>query len=114
MAAIRAKPDTVQKIIKAGVCLHNYLKQTDNAEYVPKGFVDCEDCSGNIVPRNWRSIIADDGSALYDLNRVGSNNYTNDAKEIREQFKIYFNSPSSSVPWQLKHVTCRSCGETIW
>ena len=34
---IRAYPETVEKIIMACVCLHNYLKQKDNACYVPGG-----------------------------------------------------------------------------
>ena len=45
------------------------------------------------------------------MNRVGSNNYNKDAKETRNQFKLYFNSPSGSLPWQAKHV--QSSGEKL-
>ena len=48
---IRANPETVEKIIKACVCLHNYLKLTYSSHYVPDGFVDSEDNTGNCVPR---------------------------------------------------------------
>ena len=108
---IRAKVETAERVTKACICLHNYLKQTENACYVPAGFVDTEDDSGTIVPGSWRSEVADDVSALQTVNRVGSNNYRKDAKETRNQFKLYFNSPSGSLPWQAKHV--QSCGEKL-
>ena len=108
---IRAYPETVEKIIKACVCLHNYLKQTDNACYVPSGFIDAEDSTGNVIPGGWRSVVADDQSAMQNIQRAGSNNYSKDAKAIRESFKDFFNSSGGSVPWQYKHV--RSCGETM-
>ena len=50
---IRAGVDTVEKIIKAAVCLHNYLWQTDTANYTPAGFVDSENGDGAIIPGNW-------------------------------------------------------------
>ena len=36
----RAFPDTVEKIVMACVCLHNYLMRTGSAGYLPTGFVD--------------------------------------------------------------------------
>ena len=45
----------------ACVCLHNYLRQTDNAHYIPMRFVDCEDSSGNTKPGEWRVIVENDG-----------------------------------------------------
>ena len=47
---IRASISTVEGIIKACTCLHNYLMQTENAGYVPSGFVDTEDEAGCIIP----------------------------------------------------------------
>ena len=102
---IRASISTVENITKACVCFHDYLKQTDNAFYVPNGFIDAEDNSGNIIPGNWRSIVDRDQSALQPIRRTGSNNCRTEAKLVRETFKDYFNSTRGSVPWQLKHVT---------
>ncbi len=51
---IRALPKVVDNITKAFTCLHNYLRLTDNPQYLPSGFVDSEDSSGNIVPGDWR------------------------------------------------------------
>ena len=54
---IKANPPLVDMIVKARLCLHNYLRLTDNAQYVPSGFVDSEDSSGEIIPGDWRSLV---------------------------------------------------------
>lgn len=63
--AIRADVALVEKIVQATICLHNYLRLTENANYTPAGFVDCEDSSGNIIPGDWRSEVSgDEGVSL--------------------------------------------------
>ena len=47
---IKANVDSVDKLTKATVCLHNYLRLTENATYTPAGFIDSEDSTGNILP----------------------------------------------------------------
>ena len=106
---IRAGVDTVEKIIKAVVCLHNYLRQTDTVNYIPAGFVDSENGDGDIIPGNWRNTVQNEGSSLMSLNHSRSNRSKFDATKIRDDFKSYFNSPQGAVAWQYKHV--RSCGE---
>ena len=56
---IKADPQYVEMITKAAVCLHNYLRLT---HYIPDGFVDSEDDSGNVHPGDWRAIITGDTS----------------------------------------------------
>eukprot|EP00795_Rhopilema_esculentum_P015921 gene15921-7255_t len=85
--------------------------RTDNAFYVPAGFVDAEDETGEIIPSSWRCKTSDETSALKNIGRAGSNNYKADAKAMRENFMTYFNSVSGSVSWQVKHVT--STGATL-
>lgn len=41
---------------------------------------------------------------LLPLKRAGSNNYSRSAKEIRDDFRDYFNSKEGSVPWQWETV----------
>ena len=107
--AIKANVDLVDKIAKACVCLHNYLQLTDNARYIPAGFVDSEDSSGNIIPGNWRNATeADEG--LRNLQRISSNRYTYEAGSSRSDFKDYLNN-EGLVPWQWDHV--RSCGQKL-
>ena len=55
---IRASLQNVDKYVLATLCLHNYLRPTDNAGYCPAGFVDCEDSTGRIKQGEWRSICS--------------------------------------------------------
>ena len=106
---IRADATTVDHIVQATVCLHNYLALTQNAHYIPKGFVDSEDGTGNLVSGEWRQIIHSDENSFQRLGRVGSNTYSFNAKSVRENFCEYFNSKEGSLPWQLNYV--RYCGK---
>lgn len=102
---IRAAPETVDGIIKACLCLHNYLRLTENAQYIPTGFVDSEDGSGNINPGDWRSIVQNEEGAFRPTCTGRSfNRSAHHAKQIRENFKGYFNSKVGSLPWQKPHV----------
>ena len=106
---IKAKVTTVDAIVKATLCLHNYLCLTDNARYIPSGFVDCDSSSG-MQEGEWRQIIREGGnSGLKNLTRISSPNYNFDAKETRDRFCQYVNSDSGGLPWQLDHI--RSCGQ---
>jgi len=98
---IRASVDTVEAITKARVCLHNYLKQTDNAGYTPDGFVDSECCNTGSMEGSWGSVVGNQQCAV---TSIGSNNFTQEAKDIREKLLAYFNSTERSIPWQLGHV----------
>ena len=52
---IKATVATVEDIIKATICLHNYLQLTDNASCTPRGFVDRESSDVEVVLRDCRS-----------------------------------------------------------
>ena len=47
---IKASIELTENITRAAVCLHNYIRLTDNASYIPTGFVDSEDHCGDIIP----------------------------------------------------------------
>ncbi|XP_071957894.1 uncharacterized protein [Antedon mediterranea] len=53
---IRANIETVDQITKAVICLHNYLMQTDNAHYIPSGFVDSWS-NAEFKEEEWRSVV---------------------------------------------------------
>ena len=103
---IRAAPETVDGIVKACLCLHNYLWLTKNAQYIPTGFVDSEDSSGNINPGDWRNNMVQDEEGAFKCTHTGQtfNRSSNKAKDIRDNFKNYFNSKNGSLPWQKSHV----------
>ena len=101
---IKANIDLVENIVKATLCLHNYLRLTENASYPPQGFVDSEDSSGNIIPGDQRNA-SDLG--LKNLRNLSGNRYTNESADARINLMEYFNN-EGFVPWQLDYV--RRCG----
>ena len=108
---IRGGLELVTNIVKATLCLHNYLRLTDNSFYTPQGFVDVENNSGQIIPGDWHKIAQDVNGALDTLPRMGSNRCQNAAAAVRNDYCSYFNSPEGQVPWQLEHV--RSSGPVL-
>lgn len=95
---------TVENVVlatKAVVALHNYL-MADHKFYFPPLFADSSR-GGKFRPGDWRKEVSSlDG--LADIPRIGSNNYTNDAKDVRENFCNYFSSAAGAVPWQFQAV----------
>ncbi|XP_065067590.1 putative nuclease HARBI1 [Rhopilema esculentum] len=100
---IRASRENVVRYVLAAVCLHNYLRQTENAVYCPNGFVDSEDSSGQILPGEWRRL-ASDGMGLQNIQRVRGSRHTANATAIRNALKQYLCSEAGSVPWQLAYI----------
>ncbi|XP_028516516.1 uncharacterized protein LOC114575585 [Exaiptasia diaphana] len=103
---IKANVDLVELIVQSTVCLHNYLRLTENASYTPEGFIDCESSNGEVDPGDWRKEAVDDGGMRV-LNRICGNRYGFEARCVRDDFKEYFNA-EGQVPWQLEYV--RNCG----
>ena len=98
---IKAKIETVDAVVKATCVLHNYLRRRDGTSsdrrYIGDGDVDFED-SGHLTRGAWRHEGND--SCFRNIGRLGSNNSTRRASELRERYAAYFVSPEGSVPWQ--------------
>ena len=95
---IIAKVEVVTSITKAVTALHNYLMSGrqlgECEEYCPAGYAEGE----------WRNNDTEtDG--LVPLSNAGSNNYSRDAKQVRDDLRDYFVSPEGSVEWQWDAVT---------
>ena len=99
---------TSESIIKVAICLHNYQQITANATYIPQGFFDSKDSTGDMQPGEWRSIVAASQSSLSSISRQGRNRYGFEASDIRLKLQSYCNTLKGSVPWLLTYV--RSCG----
>ena len=80
------------------------LRLTKNAGYVPPGFIDSEEFSGNFIPGTWQSITQNNQKGMVQCRRISGNRYSNDAAITRDTVKDYFNSLCEEVPWQLHHV----------
>ena len=107
---IRADVATVEKIVLACVCLHNYLRLPENACYSPNGFIDSEDNNGAIKAGDWRKIVANDDGAFRSF-QGQRGRHSCQANAVREAFVQYFLTPEGQVSWQWDYV--RSCGPQI-
>lgn len=76
---------------------------------LPEAFADSENGSGEIVPGDWRKIVAENNG----LERLQghANKYGSSAKETRDIFERYFNSEDGSLQWQLSYT--KICGDTF-
>lgn len=99
--SVIASQENVSKIVKATICLHNWLRLEDisnkpAAPYVTPDLIDRETADGRTVPGTWRQA---EDVAFVDINRMGTNNSTREAIQIREEFCEYFNN-EGAVKWQ--------------
>ena len=97
---IRAETENVTGYILPGIVLHNYLQQTENTTYCPRGFVDSE-ANGEFLPGEWRSIVRDDAGCFMPFGRYQGSRYENNAIKMRDHLKDYVNSEEGSLSWQL-------------
>ena len=95
---IIAKVEVVISITKAVTALYNYLKSgrqlEECEEHCPAGYAEGE-----------RRNNDTETDGLVPLSNAGSNNYSSDAKQVRDNFRDYFVSPEGSVEWQWDAVT---------
>ena len=103
---IIAKVGKAVLITKAVVALHNFLMSKhsqNNFNYCPPNYTDTDGPCG-FRPGEWRKETPA-SSALEAIPQMCSNNYSREAKEVRDNFRAYFCSPEGSVEWQLNMVT---------
>ncbi|XP_065665346.1 uncharacterized protein LOC136086784 [Hydra vulgaris] len=105
---IIANLEKVILITQAIVALHNFLmkkRSANNYLYCPTNYTDIDSPAG-FRPGDWRQDNSC-SAALQPLSS-GSNNYSKDAKQVRDDFKEYFNSPEGELEWQLDLVNRKS------
>lgn len=106
---MNTKLDTAICIVKACVCLHNFIKGKEDAmginmrRYCPARFIDYEYGNGSIVLGEWRSICATD-TGLLPISCSETNNCTNDAAAVRDNLMRFFMTVSGSLSWQQSMV----------
>ena len=107
---IDAMPDRCVDVTKAMVALHNYLMLHETTlprnerRYCPPGFVDAEDKSAKILPGAWRADVERDTGYQSIIRQKAGNACKKSAKEIRDTFKDFLNTPTGAVPWQNEYV----------
>ena len=101
--AMLLEPLKVGIIVAAIVCLHNFLMSRHSRHiYAPPGVFDNDTAEG-ISNGNWREENLPENS-FFPLGRNFAHNYSNNSKEIREEFKNYFVSPQGEIPWQYQCI----------
>lgn len=101
---ILLKPERTDSVILAVCTLHNFLmtQKSSRKFYAPENLFDRE-INGEIEPASWRQEGLPYNNLL-PLPQQGSNNYCSTAKEIRDEFRDYFNSPEGEVTWQYQFI----------
>lgn len=95
---IEATVDNITHIVKAIICLHNWLRKRDeDNNYIQENMVDRHGENG-FVPGLWRDEVGNH-SALQDARIHGNNLSSRAAVTIRNEFCDYFNA-EGDVPWQ--------------
>ncbi|KAK2713927.1 hypothetical protein QYM36_009724 [Artemia franciscana] len=98
---IDCKLETVDSIVKAYCCLHNFV-MSENSQYCPINFVDAQSGNRKIIPGAWRNMVSDNW--LQQQQRQGANNFAVTPMTIRTKFLKYFNSGQGALPWQEEHL----------
>ena len=109
MQPIQSSVEKTDLIVKATICLPNFLRQTNSAGYCPAGFADSWDETGNIKEGEWRNIIGERQGVMLKNNiaPVRGSRPLASALEVRNVVNSYVNSLEGSVPWQWDHVRSR-------
>ena len=63
MQPIQRTVEKTYRIIKATICLHNFLRQTNSAGSCPTGFVGSYNETGTIKDGEWRRLVGDNNGA---------------------------------------------------
>uniref|UniRef100_A0A803KDN9 DDE Tnp4 domain-containing protein n=1 Tax=Xenopus tropicalis TaxID=8364 RepID=A0A803KDN9_XENTR len=94
--AIQLSPNKIDCVVLACCVLHNFLRRTSSASYMPVNMVDREDIEQHtMVAAEWRG----EPTALLGLQGAVSRNATAEAKVNRDNYVAYFNG-SGAVDWQ--------------
>ena len=84
--------ENVENYVWAAICLHNYLRLTDNATYTPYGFVDNKDSTGNIKEGDWRKMCPEESTCFRKIKKIRGSRQNEGSEDMRNALKDYVNS----------------------
>ena len=93
---IIACESTVVAVVKATICLHNFLMNLGQSNYFTPSTVDQETEDGEIIEGDWRN---ENNTNLIPVKRTSTNMYGRNAEQMREYLCNYFIN-EGSVPFQ--------------
>lgn len=104
---IALEPRKVKEIVLAICALHNFLitnKESMN-RYAPVGTFDREDENTHaVINGTWRQEDGMPIENLLPLQRGVNQNYSTEARVVREELKEYFTTPIGEIHWQYKYI----------
>ncbi|XP_063904414.1 uncharacterized protein LOC135123560 isoform X4 [Zophobas morio] len=89
--------DKTDSITKATCALHNWLRTNRIYMNTPELIDEQDFSSGTIREGSWRSIPVEEVVKI--ITPLSSNNYSRNAKDLRDRFGDYFVGPGR-IPWQ--------------
>lgn len=101
LTPIALHPDKVECVTLTCIYLHNFLRRNVEARsaYSPPGTFDSEDVdNATVAVGSWRAEI-NEGEGFINLQNIPRRG-TEDAQDIRKEFRDYFLSEQGLVPWQ--------------
>lgn len=99
---IQARVQTVDSIVKAAVCLHNFiLMEEESLTPSQRTYFRSTDADGIITHGEWRNEPAPSGT-FTGISNQGSNNQTGGQAAIQEELTSYF-MEEGCVDWQWEH-----------
>ena len=102
LSTMEISPENVENVTLQICVLHKFLRKKLPLRYTPAGSFGSEDIeSGYIIPGSYRLNGSDE--SMHSVNVVGSNNHSQNCKEINEKYCEYFNTVGQ-VPWQEKFI----------
>lgn len=84
---IIASQETTINIVKATVCLHNFLRDRSSSKYIQAELLDRETSEGFVISGQWRE---EDNQGLRSILRTGSNRASNGAISVRNIYTDFF------------------------
>ena len=98
LSPIQVSVENAEKITLASCVLHNFLRQRSPENYSPPRSFDTKNfADGTVQDGEWRIRV--EAARMQPLFGTRDNNYTINAKEVRDRYCAYFNSDAGAVPW---------------
>lgn len=102
--AISATEENTVDMVKAAICLHNWLREDDITSRPRVPYVNPESIRQQREDASIQDDVLNGGnSAFRNILRMDTNNSSRDAIKIREEFCSYFNN-GGAVPWQQQYM----------
>ena len=94
--------ENAMEVVRACLALHNFLITKKDKNYMPPGFIDSEDCDGNVTPGSWRNL-SNNSTEICDLRGDQSGRPSStEARELRDTLKEFFYDEGAvSFQWDM-------------